>query len=197
MGRTWSESLIDTIKGDIKLQIGIYNKKMFVLKLKDRDIKSFKERDIAFMEIKKSDEILKYIKFFNYDLNYMLGSDIYKNAHVFLKEYLPNNNLVYETGKIIEINNFEFEHTIPTGSSASRRPILLLNKNNNKIVVIGIHERFIADKNINIGTFIWEISKEEKDNNMKPNEIIKKNNDDKCLVLFKSIEQLINYMKFD
>ena len=28
---------------------------------------------------------------------------------------------------------------------------------------------------------------------MKPNEIIKKNNDDKCLVLFKSIEQFINY----
>ena len=63
--------------------------------MKDRYIKSFKERDSTLIEIKKSDEILKYIKFFNYDSNYMLGSDIYKNAYVFPKEYTSNNNLVY------------------------------------------------------------------------------------------------------
>ena len=93
-----------------------------------------------------------------YDINYIRdGYKIYQNSDIFSIGYPYGEDASCGSGKLNKINNFEFEHTIPTDIGASGSPILLLNNNINFVKVIGIHKEADLSKNINLGTFIGEI----------------------------------------
>ena len=140
------------------IEIEIDNQKTIKLNLNNREIKYFpKPKDITMIEIKNNDEIYNDILFLKYDLNYKQGYGIYKNSIVFLLEHSNGDNTEYACGKIVNINNFEFDHDIATENDASGSPIILYTKSINSIQVIGIHKEANYTKNLNSGTFIGEI----------------------------------------
>ena len=149
------------------IEIEIHNHKIMHLKLNNRYTKYFPEpKDITIIEIKQSDEIYDDIELLDYDLNFQKGYHIYKNLDVFSIEYPQGKNAVSASGKIKDIDDFEFEHTIPTDNGSSGSPIILLINNNiNLIQVIGIHKEADYYYMINRGTFIGEIFKNNDFNN--------------------------------
>ena len=170
------------INDDIRLEI--YNKNIMVLKPENRDIKFFKKKDITIIEIKETDEIFKYIKFLYYDSNYIYGYKIYLEKKVLCIQVSFGEIPYISIGKIINIDNFKFEHNISIEKGATGSPIALLNENSEEILVIGIHKEASIYKQV--GTFIGEIFYDlEKRIYLKYNEI--------CVVIFISTDQLINY----
>ena len=87
------------------------------------------------------------------DLNYKDGYDSYKDNFFYLAGYPNNGSLIYESyissGKIIEIGNYEFKHTMDTRFISSGSPICTRDAN-----VIGIHKKGDNSKNINFGIFL-------------------------------------------
>ena len=153
-----------------KIEIEIYNKKIMKLNLNNTYIKYFdKPKDITIIEIKQSEEIYKDIEYLKYDLNYINdGYSIYKNVDIFSIHYPYGEVASCSSGKILDIDNHEFEHDMATDNGSSGCPILLLNNNISLIRVIGIHKEGINIENrkINFGTFLGEIiNKELKNNN--------------------------------
>jgi hypothetical protein len=146
------------------IEIEIHNHKTMNLKLNNRYTKYFPEpKDISIIEIKKTDEIYDDIELLDYELDYYIvsnkGYNVYKNSDVFSIEYPYGTNSVSATGIIENIEDFEFEHTIPTDYGSSGSPIILLSINK----VIGIHKEADNLKQINRGTFIREIFKVNND----------------------------------
>ena len=147
------------------IEIEIHNQKKMKLNLNNREVKYFpKPKDITMIEIKTSDNIYNDILFLDYDLNFQKGYYIYQNAIIFLIQHPGGKNAEYASGKIVNINNFEFDHNIGTKSGASGSPIILFNENIDSIQVIGIHKEANYTKGLNIGTFIGEIFKKENIN---------------------------------
>ena len=72
--------------------------------------------------------------------------------------YLFGEELSVGSGKIININGYEFEHNIRTEQGSSGSPIILFNLEK----VIGIHKYGDLEKRVNVGTFIGEIFDEIK-----------------------------------
>ena len=150
------------------IEIEIHNKKKINLELKSRFIKYFERpKDISIVEIKDSDGI-KDVEYLNYDLNYKEGGySQYKKMYVLSLGFPFGEELSIGSGKIININGYEFEHNIPTEEGSSGSPIILFNL----LKVIGIHKYGDLAKRINVGTFIGEIFDEIK------NDLSKVNND--------------------
>ena len=93
------------------------------------------------IEIKESDNIYKDNEFIDYDINYInRGYKIYENVDIFSIEHPYGDNAACAGGKIVKINEYEFDHDIPTDYGSSGCPIILLNNNINSIQVIGIHK---------------------------------------------------------
>ena len=69
--------------------------------------------------------------------------------------------LIAQVEKIVNVDDYEFDHDIPTDKGSSGCPILLLNNNMNSIQVIGVHKGANYSKQLNIGTFIGEILNDE------------------------------------
>ena len=115
---------------------------------------------------------MQWKKFLTYDLNYILGYEIYKNSYVFMVGY-PRGEESCGTGKIVNVEKYEFYHTIPSSKGSGGSPIMLLNDNINEIRVIGIHTGTIPRENLKIGTFIAEILGEEKEKFINPKKIKK------------------------
>ena len=151
----------NNINDDIEIEK--YNQKTVKLNLNNRKIEYIPQpKDISIIEIKNNDEIYNDILFLDYDSNYNKGyKNIYKNARIFLIE----GNTEFKSGRIINVNGFEFVHNISTEEGAYGSPIMLYNKNMNLIKVIGIHKKSDHDKKLNSGTFIGEIIKNEILNN--------------------------------
>ena len=153
------------------------NEKVIRLNLKSRHIRYLPPpKDIALIEVKAADGIFNDIKFLNYDLNYTLGYEIYKNGYVFTVGF-SNGKAIVGSGKIVDIKDYVFYHNIDIDSDVSGCPIMLLNFNLNIISVIGIH------MNLNYGTFIAEIF-------INPEK--KRETDDKCIIQFISGDQHVN-----
>ena len=157
------------INQDIKnynIQVQIWNQKYFNLTLKDRFFQYFeKPKDITVIEIKDSDYLFEDIEFLGYDSNYMQnGYYIYKDLDVFSIEHPFGEDAASASGKIIEINGYEFNHSISTEKGSSGCPILINNNNINLVQVIGIHKNADYNKKLNGGTFIGEIINELNEN---------------------------------
>ena len=175
--RTYEEILLE-----------IFNEKSIILNLKDRYIKYFKEKDITLIEIKDTDEICNEIKFLFYDINYILGYNIYKNGYVFTIGYPRGGEAAYSSGQIVNIHDYNFYHNICTEAGSGGSPIILLNNNENELRVIGIHIGFFKKNNLKIGTFIAEILDENLEKIKSPDK------NDKCVIQFISTDQLVNVL---
>ena len=186
------------INNDIEIEI--YNEKKLKLTLNDRFIKYYEnEKDITIIEIKKDDEIYNDIELLNYDLNYKNGYEIYKNVDIFSVEHPLGKSAACASGKIVNINNYEFDHNIPTDNGSSGCPIILLSNNINIIQVIGIHKLADYNEKLNCGTFIGEIfNKDFDDNNYIIAEIdIKEDDINKNIRILNSYEEQKTIFKFD
>ena len=134
----------DLINEDIEIEI--WNHKKMKLNLNNYNIKYFEDpKDITVIEIKNSDEIYKDIEFLNYDRNYINGYEIYNNVDIFSIQHPLGKSAACASGKIIKINDYEFDHNISTDNGSSGCPIILLNNNINLIQVIGIHKKEIKN----------------------------------------------------
>ena len=144
------------------IELEIWNKKRKKFNLNNRLIKYLKQpKDITAIEIKEKDDVYQDIQFLDFDNNYIKkGYKIYKDADIFSIEYPLGKRAASSSGKIIKINNYEFNHNISTDLGSSGSPILLFNDNFNLIHVIGIHKNGDGKNKINGGTFIGEIINE-------------------------------------
>ena len=147
------------------ISIEIYNHKKFELNFNNRYIKYYPQpKDITIIEIQSADKIYKDIELLDYDLNYKKGYKIYENVDIFSIEHPLGENAACASGKIINIDNFEFDHDISTDNGSSGCPIILLNNNINSVQVIGIHKYADRLAKLNCGTFIGEIFEEDINN---------------------------------
>ena len=157
----------ENISGDIEIEI--WNKGKINLNLKERNIKYFeKNKELIAIKLKEDDDIIKNIEFLSYDLNYKKGNLLYKYKDVFtIKNPFKDDSSCF-LGIILNINNKEFDHNIPTENDSLGCPIILLNNNIDFLQVIGIHKISDDKTKINKGIFINEIINELKkdDNNI-------------------------------
>jgi len=72
------------------------------------------------------------------------------------------------TGKIVNVEKYEFYHNISINAGSSGSPIMLLNDTFNEIRVIGMHRGGNRSNYLNIGIFIAEILGEEKEEFINP-----------------------------
>ena len=174
-------------KENTEIEIEIYNKEVITIKFHDRFIKCLEmSKYILAIELKDSDFMDKDIEFLDYDQNYLnKGYSIYDDFDIFSLSYIDDligNGVVCSSGKIegIEGYDYEFYHSISTGSGSSGSPIILLS--NSKILkVIGIHTNYQGNKRMNRGIFIGELIKELPKNmnyiqDSNKNKIFVKNN---------------------
>ena len=143
--------------------IEIWNTKKIKLSLKKHIIIYLeKPKDITVIKLEDSDEIPNEIHFLDFDTNFKeKGYSIYKDIDVFVLENPFKRGTSCIKGKILNINNYEFEHNIPMMKNLSGCPILSRDNNNkNLMYVVGIQKNEDVPKKINIGTFIGEILKE-------------------------------------
>ena len=145
--------------------IEIWNKKIMNLAFNGR---FFKKAEIpnhtTIIEIKETDDIYSDIDFLDYEPNYQKGYNIYNNSDIFSIHFPLGGEAACASGKVIEIDEDQFNHNIPTVHGSGGCPILLLNL----IKVIGVHwgkehnKMGIADF---IGPAINEIKKSFKSEN--------------------------------
>ena len=119
-----------------------------------RFIKSFENPiDITLIEIIDEDNIPKN-KFLLPDLNYKNAYELYLNKFFYLAGYPNNGSLMYErcisSGKIIEIENYEFKHSLDARIGSSGSPICTRDGLN----VIEIHSKGDKNEPINYGIFL-------------------------------------------
>jgi len=151
---------IESIKNVI---IEIWNKKTMNLSVNGRFIKYYKEPKIIIVfEIKESDCIYNDIQFLDYDHEIINKTDysVYKNQNIFTVVYINEEEETCETGKIIDIDNYEFIHNIKVSNFSSGSPIILWSKNINEIKVIGIYTKGDFFINMNFAIFIDIIIKD-------------------------------------
>ena len=151
---------IESIKNVI---IEIWNKKTMNLSVNGRFIKYYKEpKNIIVFEIKESDCIYNDIQFLDYDHEIINKTDysVYKNQNIFTVVYINEEEETCETGKIIDIDNYEFIHNIKVSNFSSGSPIILWSKNINEIKVIGIYTKGDFFINMNFAIFIDIIIKD-------------------------------------
>ena len=151
---------IESIKNVI---IEIWNKKTMNLFVNGRFIKYYKEpKNIIVFEIKESDCIYNDIQFLDYDHEIINKTDysVYKNQNIFTVVYINEEEETCETGKIIDIDNYEFIHNIKVSNFSSGSPIILWSKNINEIKVIGIYTKGDFFINMNFAIFIDIIIKD-------------------------------------
>ena len=142
-------------KNHIQLQIGD-NIKDFNIG-KKRYIKYFeKPIDFTIIEILNNDEFIKDVNFLSYDLNYIkYGYNYYLNKEIFILQHPYGEEMYSAIGKIININNFEFEHNAGTCPGSSGSAVIQVENN----CVIGIHKAIKNTSGNKIGSFIGEVFK--------------------------------------
>ena len=157
-----SEQIISKNNNYEYLELEKFNEqKKMILNLKDRHIKPLEENNLTIIEIKDTDEISNEFKFLSYNINYIAGYNIYKNGYVFSIGYSNKGRISYPTGKIINIENYEFEYDVSANECSRGSPIMILNNNTNEIRIIGIHRGSDHEKNMGLGTFIAKILAEK------------------------------------
>ena len=158
-----AEETFDIFYGKINQEI---NKKIKLNK-KVRMIKTFEPpKDITLVEIIESD-LIPDNKYLFPDYNYKNGFEYYKGKNFYMAGYPKsiekNDERCICSGRINEINGFDFEHTLDSRSSSSGSPICLID---NKCVV-GIHKQGDRYRPVNYGTFLGIILDNLQNNEAK------------------------------
>ena len=169
-------NIVNKINSIIHIEI---NNQNYELILKNRFIKYFdKPIDVTVIQIKSEDKFFNNIEFLGYDSNYKQnGYNIYKDVDVFSIQHPFGEDAAIASGKIEEIHNEQFYHSISTQFGSSGCPIILNSNNINLIQVIGIHKNADNNKKLNGGTFIGVIIDELKNiPNYIPNNNLIQNN---------------------
>ena len=115
------------------------------LNLKDRYIKPHEELNLTVVEIKDTDEICNEFKFLSYNINFISGSNIFKEGSVFSISYSNEGKTPYSQGFNFNIENYEFEHDLYEAEYSRGSPIMICNYNLNDIIIIGVHRGFNQD----------------------------------------------------
>lgn len=132
---------------------------------KKRIIKYFNDPvDITLIEILDDDLFKKNVAFLSYDLNYLEnGYNYYLNKEICLLKQSYWNNKNIATGKIISINDYEFDHNaIINDNSSSGSPIILIENN----CILGINKKTKKYRKnnkinqLNVGIFISKLFNE-------------------------------------
>ena len=155
---------------DENIEIEIWNKEKMNINLKERSIRYFeKTKELTGIQIKEDDKLYSNIEFLCFDSNYKKGNLLYKYKDVFTIQHPYRNDSSCFFGIILNINNKEFEHNIPTENDSLGCPIILSNNNIDFLQVIGIHKTSDDKNKINKGIFINEIINElrKEDSNIK------------------------------
>ena len=154
------------------IELEIWNNKIMNLSYPNRYRNIIQNQliDITIVEIKNSDSIYKDIEFLIYDSDYLTGYEIYKNVDVFTIQYPNGQDASCAYGKILNINGYEFDHNIPTENDSTGCPIILLNNNINLFQIIGIHNNYSIENDVNKGIFIGEIVNQIKNDSKLGNE---------------------------
>ena len=152
----------------------------------ERFIKCFdKPIDLTVMQIKKTDGIIKYFNFLEYDKNFTNENQNNENKEVFTFQHPLGKNLTVANGKIIKILGSQFVHNIDIDVGSSGSPIFLIS--NTK--VIGIHKSGHLKKLENYGTFIEELLlNQELMNNSNRSENININNNETPSIIVAILE---------
>ena len=179
-----SQDMVDS-KSTIIIQIENGREMKLTLDSNNRFIKCFQIPDIIIIEMKDSDEIYNDIIFLYYDLNYQFGYKQYSDADIFILQHPLGEDTDVGIGKILNIDDFEFEHSIETDYGSSGSPVIL----NGNLKIIGIHKQRNKINDSGIGTFIGEIFKHKLDLHNK--EIDKRN---KILTKFINRKIKINWL---
>ena len=174
-------------KGDIDIEI--YDKKIIKLDLYNRDIKYFPEKDITIIEITSSDVIYGDVEYLNYDTNFIKNDyNIYKNKNIFSPQCQFGGNATCSNGKIININNSEFEYDISYDNDLTGSPILFYD--NNLIKILGIKKgKAQKNKNYNYGSFIGEILTMQNNNYIIAEIVINDNEINEDIRIINSYEE--------
>ena len=141
------------------INIEIYNKEQIKIIFDSKYCTFYEDIDLTIVELKDDYEIINDIGFLNYDLDYTKGYDQYLNKDLFILQY-PKTEIEIASGKITEIlNNNEFKHNLDVEIGSSGSPIILTST----LQVIGIHKEGEQFSSLNIGIFIGELFKKNKD----------------------------------
>ena len=156
-----NSSIINLQTNNDTIEIEIWNKKKMKLNINNRTIKLLeKTKDIIAIEIKSSDEIYSDIILLDYDASYKeKGYMIYKGMDIYTIQHPFEKDSSYVFGKIVSINNYEFEHNISVDIGTSGYPILL-SKNINIMLIVGIQKDINNSNKLNTGIFIGELFKD-------------------------------------
>ena len=149
------------------VELELWNKKTMKLAFNGRIIKFFDLKDITAIEIKEKDDIYNNIEFLDIDLNYKNGYYQYLNADIFSVQYPIGGESTIASGKILEIDEFEFGHSMFTAPGSAGCPIILLGN----VRIIGVHKSRSREKDIGYATFIGEIFNEINIQNKKTNNL--------------------------
>ena len=159
-----SERVINE-KTEIKLILENDSVKMIKLDKNERLIKYFnKPIDATVIEILDSDKIKDEVLFLFNDLNIFNSYEKYKNEDIIVLQHPLGKDIHCGNGKIIDCNNFQFQHSADTDFGSSGSPIILYNN----FFVVGIHKGADKKSRYNIGTFIHIIIDKIKNNNDTP-----------------------------
>ena len=154
--------VIKNISNNI-IRIEVWDKNIFNININSNSSVIDKNLDVVLIDIKESN--INNIDFLYYDENYKYGCLQYENLDIFTLSYQFGDELVSTSGKFQKQlkKDYLFSHSIDTEGGSSGSPIILFTKK-----VIGIHQGYAKDENLNAGIFIGEIVKEfNKNKNIK------------------------------
>jgi len=144
--------VIENISNNI-IPIEIWNKNIYNININNNSAIIDKDLDVVLIDIKESN--INNIDFLYYDENYKYGYPQYQNLDIFTLSYQLGNELVPTSGKFLQKTkkkDYLFLHNIDTEGGSSGSPIILFTKK-----VVGIHQGYAEDINLNAGIFIGEI----------------------------------------
>ena len=153
------------------IMLELWNKKIVKFIPNNRFIRYYERPDdVAIAEIRESDNLFNDIECLNYDKNSIkAGYEIYKGKNIFSIQYPGAKEAESASGKILNIENKEFNHNMSTSPGSAGCPVILLDINIDRIKVIGVHNGKDYRKELGIGTFIGDIIHDLLNSTIKKN----------------------------
>ena len=167
------QMIIQKINIEIYLEC-INEKRVIQLDNEQRLIKTFpKPIDITIVEILDSDNLKDKVKCLKRDyLEEGKGYETYLSKDILIFQHPEGRDATCSSGKILNINNYEFGHNAFTEPGSSGSAIILKDDYDYDYKIIGIHCKKNTSTYINYGVFIGQLIDELRDQDI--NLILKK-----------------------